>query len=544
MKSFAIFLILLFANITLVNAQQKPYQSKVWLADNGNGTYTNPIINADYSDPDAIRVGDDYYMIASSFNCSPAIPILHSKDLVNWSIINYALQKQIPIDTFNKTQHGKGVWAPAIRFHKGEFYIFYPDPDFGIYMIKTKNIAGSFSKPILVLQGKGIIDPCPFWDEDGKAYLVVAWAASRAGVKSLLTIFKMNAQATEVIDDGKHVFDGHDNQPTVEGPKMYKRNGYYYIFAPAGGVGTGWQLVLRSKKIYGSYEEKIAMQQGNSTINGPHQGAWITTQTGEDWFIHFQDKNAYGRVVHLQPMTWKNNWPIIGIDKENKGIGEPVSTFKKPNVGKVYSISSPIESDEFNNDTLGLQWQWQANQKITWSALIANKNYLRLFAINQEKEVNNLWTNPNILLQKFTAPNFSATSKVELKIENDIWQNKKAGLLIMGLDYAYISINKNAQNYFVEAVQCIDAAKGNADKSIEQKTVTSSTVYLKVNVVAPNAMCQFSFSEDNINFINIGVPFKAKEGKWIGAKVGLFCNSIFNNKVGGYANFDWFRISK
>jgi beta-xylosidase len=362
-------------------AQQKPYQSQVWVADNGDGTYKNPILHADYSDPDAIRVGDDYYMVASSFNSSPALPILHSKDLVNWKIINYALQKQIPLDVFDKPQHGKGVWAPAIRFHKGEFYIYYPDPDFGIYMIKTKNITKEWSKPVMVLQGKGIIDPCPFWDEDGKAYLITGWAASRAGVNSLLTLYKMKEDGTEVIDDGKHVFDGHNNHKTLEGPKMYKRNGYYYIFAPAGGVGTGWQLVLRSKTLYGAYEEKIVMDQGSTTTNGPHQGAWVNTQTGEDWFIHFQDKDAYGRVVHLQPMTWKNNWPIIGVDKDGDGKGEPVLFYKKPNVGKVYSIQTPAESDEFNNDTLGLQWQWQANEKIQWSALMSGKNYLRLFKI-------------------------------------------------------------------------------------------------------------------------------------------------------------------
>ena len=398
-KNIAIALVAMLFSLSCFS-QASNYKSQVWVADNGNGTYKNPVINADYSDPDAIRVGDDYYMVASSFNCTPGLPILHSKDLVNWSIINYALKKQIPTDVFDKPQHGKGVWAPAIRFHNGEFYIYYPDPDFGIYMIKTKNIKGDWSKPILVLAGKGFIDPCPFWDEDGKAYLVIGWAGSRAGVNSLLTIFKMNTEGTTVTDDGKHVFDGHDNNKTLEGPKLYKRNGYYYIFAPAGGVATGWQLALRSKNIYGPYEEKNVMDQGNSNINGPHQGAWVDTKTGEHWFLHFQDKEAYGRVVLLQPMTWKNDWPIIGIDKDGDGKGEPVTTYKKPNIGNTYSIQTPVESDEFNNDTLGLQWQWQANPKVQWSALMRGKNYLRLFAINQEKEAINLWSCPNLLLQK------------------------------------------------------------------------------------------------------------------------------------------------
>ena len=235
--------------------------SKVWTADNGDGTYKNPIIHADYSDPDAIRVGDDYYMISSSFNHSPALPILHSKDLVNWKLIGHALQRQVPFEHFSKVQHGNGVWAPTIRFHKGEFYIYYPDPDFGIYLIKSKSILGPWSEPQMVEAGKGLIDPCPLWDDDGNVYLVHAFAGSRAGIKSIIVIKKMNAAGTKTIDSGVMVYDGHEQDPTIEGPKLYKRNGWYYIFAPAGGVSTGWQTILRSKNIYGPYERKVVMDQ-------------------------------------------------------------------------------------------------------------------------------------------------------------------------------------------------------------------------------------------------------------------------------------------
>jgi beta-xylosidase len=235
--------------------------SKVWVADQGNGTYKNPIIHADYSDPDVIRVGDDFYLTASSFNAAPGLPILHSKDLVNWRIVNHVFTSQEPAEVFSKPQHGNGVWAPAIRYHNNEFYIFYPDPDFGIYMTKTKDPAGEWSKPLLIRSGKGWIDPCPLWDDDGKAYMVSAFAGSRAGFKSILVVSAMSADGTKLLSDPKIIFDGHDNNgahPTVEGPKFYKRNGFYYIFAPAGGVATGWQLVLRSKNIYGPYEEPAA----------------------------------------------------------------------------------------------------------------------------------------------------------------------------------------------------------------------------------------------------------------------------------------------
>ena len=169
---------------------------------------------------------------------------------------------------------------------------------------------------------------------------------------------------------GVLVYDGHADDPTIEGPKLYKRNGYYYIFAPAGGVSTGWQLVLLSKNIYGPYERKVVMDQGKSTVNGPHQGAWVNTATGEDWFLHFQDKEAYGRIVHLQPIKWVNDWPVIGEDKDGDGKGEPVMTFKKPNAGKPYPAPFIPESDEFNKPLLGLQWQWQANPQQGWACLL------------------------------------------------------------------------------------------------------------------------------------------------------------------------------
>ena len=264
--------------------------------------------------------------------------------------------------------------------------------------------------PVLVEAGKGLIDPCPLWDDNGKAYLIHAYAGSRAGIKSVLVIKRLNASSDKIIDKGIQVYDGHENDPTIEGPKIYKHGTYYYIFAPAGGVKQGWQVVLRSKNIYGTYERKVVMNQGSTTINGPHQGAWVQTQTGEDWFIHFQDKGAYGRVVLLEPMHWKDDWPVIGNDKDNIGKGEPVLVYKKPNVGKQYPICTPQESDEFNDSTIGLQWQWQANPKQKWSSV--KDGALRLAAIPVPDSAKNYWDVPNILLQKFPAEEFYCYNKI------------------------------------------------------------------------------------------------------------------------------------
>ncbi|MGV3459802.1 MAG: family 43 glycosylhydrolase [Flavobacterium sp.] len=401
MKKTLLFFLLLIAAPVAAQGKSDVPAKPAWVADNGNGTYTNPVLHTDYFDPDAIKVGERFYMTASSFNCMPGLPILESGDLVNWKLIAYALPKQSPTEMYDKPQHGKGVWAPCIRYHNNEFYIYYPDPDFGIYVIKAKNPEGPWSDPVMVKAGKGLIDPAPLWD-DGKAYLVHAFAGSRAGIKNMLVVCTMSADGLSANHDDVLLIDGHEDEPTIEGPKIYKRAGYYYIFAPAGGVATGWQTVMRSKNIYGPYEKRKVLAQGATKINGPHQGAWVQTQTGEDWFLHFQDKGAYGRVVHLQPMKWIEDWPVIGVDADRDGTGDPVEVYKKPNVGQSFPISAPPDSDEFKNPKLGLQWQWHANPKITWG-FPTSIGYYVLNCIPKAEATENLSDIPNLLLQKFPA---------------------------------------------------------------------------------------------------------------------------------------------
>ena len=173
-----LFFILSLSVCSLFHPAMAQYRSEVWVSDEGNGMYRNPVLHADYSDPDVCAVGEDYFLTASSFNCTPGLPILHSKDLVNWKIVNYALKKVEPVEYYNEARHGKGVWAPSIRFHEGVFYIYWGDPDFGIFMVKTRDPYGEWDKPVLVKAGKGMIDPCPLWDDDGRVYLAHAWAGS------------------------------------------------------------------------------------------------------------------------------------------------------------------------------------------------------------------------------------------------------------------------------------------------------------------------------------------------------------------------------
>jgi len=533
-------IILLFISILFCTGiyAQNNYISKVWVADNGDGTYRNPIINADYSDPDVCRVGDDFYMTASSFGCAPAIPILHSMDLINWKIVNYAMKRILPDEVFSKPMHGKGVWAPCIRFHNNAFFIYWGDPDYGIYMIKTKDPLGDWAEPVLVKPGKGLIDASPLWDDDGRVYLVHAWAGSRAGLNSILTVNELNAEGSKVIGETVLVYDGMpDGNHTTEGAKFYKRNGYYYIMAPAGGVEQGWQIVLRSKNIYGPYESKTVMAQGNSSINSPHQGGWVETQTGESWFMNFQDKAAYGRVIHLNPMKWVKDWPVIGVDKDGDGCGEPVMSFKKPNVGKTYPIETPVESDEFNSEKLGLQWQWHANLKQS-TGMPSPMGFIRLYAEFMPEDFVNFWQVPNLLLQKTTADELTATTKVDFYSKTT---GEKTGLIVMGWNYASVALVKKDKGYELQQSICIDAEQKNPENLVAAKEIAESKIYLRVQVKS-GAMCHFSYSIDGKKFIAFGDPFKARQGKWIGAKVGLFCLSPLKTGSRGYADFDWFRV--
>ncbi len=534
-------LLLAAALVAAAALQAQNYVSKVWVADQGNGTYKNPILYADYSDPDVCRAGDDYYMTASSFVCSPGLPILHSKDMVNWTLINYALPKVPNANLANGAPaHGNAVWAPAIRFHNGEFYIYYGDPDYGIYMVKTKDPAGVWNEPVLVQAGKGWIDTAPLWDDDGNAYIVHGIAGSRAGNNSMLGIVRMTSDGTKTIGETRFIYDGHGTNPTIEGPKFYKRNGYYYIFAPAGGVKPGWQLVLRSKNIWGPYEERKVLAQGSTPVNGPHQGAWVDTPMGEDWFFHFQDLYNYGRVVHLQPMRWVDDWPVMGINQDANGCGEPVLTYKKPNVGKTYPIATPVESDEFDGRTMGLQWQWNANGPVlpVWAYFAGERSMLRLFAAAQPQGYKNLNDSPNLYLQKFPAPVFSAVTKIDAELR----QGERAGLLVMGQDYAMISIEPSAGGLTLTQNECLGASDGKAETVNATVNVTGKTVYLKV-VVKEKGVCSFSYSSDGKKFTPFGKEFTAKEGRWIGAKVGLFANRSAAGS-GGWVDVDYFRIEK
>ena len=547
-----LFLILSLSVCSMFHPAMAQYRSEVWVSDEGNGMYRNPVLHADYSDPDVCVVGEDYFLTASSFNCTPGLPILHSKDLVNWKIVNYALKKVEPVEYYNEARHGKGVWAPSIRFHEGMYYIYWGDPDFGIFMVKTRDPYGEWDKPVLVKAGKGMIDPCPLWDDDGRVYLAHAWAGSRAKFNSVLTVCELNKEGTKVISDPVLVFDGNDGvNHTIEGAKFYKRNGFYYLFAPAGGVVSGWQLVMRSKNVYGPYEPRIVMAQGKTDINGPHQGGWVDTPAGESWFLHFQDKGAYGRVLHLNPMKWVNDWPVIGVDRDGDGCGDPVSCYRKPRTDKTYPIETPVESDEFDTRKLGLQWEWHANYQDVFG-FTTNMGYARIYGHELSSHFKNFWEVPNLLMQKFPAEEFTVTAKLKVSAKDD---GQLSGLIVMGWDYSWIGVEKQGEKFLLKQAICKDAEQGNLEQVSTLAVLEPSKkfeaglfpnfereIYIRVHV-DKGAYCRFSYSLDGRKFTEAGTLFKARQGKWIGAKVGMFSVTP-HGKERGWVDVDWFHVEK
>lgn len=516
---------------------------QIWKSDLGDGHYKNPILYADYSDPDMIRVGEDYYMVSSSFTYLPGVPLLHSKDMVNWELINYCV-KRLPFKRYDQPAHGAGTWAPAIRFHNEIFYVFIPLPDEGIFVAEATDPYGEWSLHC-IKEAKGWIDPCPFWDEDGKAYMVFAYANSRCGVKHRLSICEMDQRAEKICSEPVQIYDGFLENPTIEGPKLYKRNDYYYIFAPAGGVAAGWQTVLRSKNIYGPYEYKIVMHQGNSQVNGPHQGGFVELPDGSNFFIHFQDAKAFGRIVHLQPMCWNGDWPFIGLEMNGDGIGEPVNIWKIP-VECRKGINDRIPTDDnFIGEKLGLQWQWQANPNPLWYSLNKNPGHLRLYTINNScREENLIWYAPNLCTQLLQAPEFEAAAYLSFTGDQN---GDMAGIGILGHKYTYFCLawESNKPCIQIWSGEVTDKEGIGEAEEILKLSLPVDTVHIYFKVkVSSDAAYNYEYSFDGSVYQKAGLKYQAVKGSWTGAKLFLYARNKENKKSTGYGDFEYIGFQK
>ncbi|MGW2448458.1 family 43 glycosylhydrolase [Streptomyces sp. NPDC001675] len=483
------------------------------------GTYENPVLNADWSDPDVVRVGDDFYLTASSFGRVPGLPLLHSRDLVNWTLVGHALERLEPEEEFAVPRHDRGVWAPSIRHHEDRFWIFWGDPDQGVFQVNAPGVRGPWTRPHLLKAGRGLIDPCPLWDEEtGEAYLVHAWAKSRSGVKNRLTGHRMHPDGTSLLDEGEVIVDG-DRIPgwfTLEGPKLYRHDGWFWILAPAGGVETGWQGAFRSRGFFGPYEERIVLEQKDTGVNGPHQGGWVRTAAGEDWFLHFQQRGAYGRVVHLQPMRWVDGgaagsgggWPVLGDD------GAPVAVHRRPDLPP-QPPAAPATDDDFPGGRHGRQWQWTANPGTGWT-IRHSADGLRLACV-RSADAHDPRRLPNVLTQRL--PGSPCAVEVDLRLDGG-GPGARAGLAVLGDAFGWIGLERGTDGTVRLVHRFAEAAAGAERDAGAPCPAPGGRARLRVEIGA-GARCRFHYDVGD-GPRSSGPVFTATPWRWVGALLGLF----------------------
>ncbi|WP_218031494.1 family 43 glycosylhydrolase [Paenibacillus kobensis] len=508
-----------------------------WQSDNGDGTFTNPILNADYPDITAIRVGSDFYMVSSTFVSFPSVPIMHSKDLVNWEIIGYVTadlsgtgKSYTLTNTFE--DYGHGSWAPTIAYRNGTYYVGFYQAQGKFLLFTATNPAGPYTKTVF---NQGFHDPGLFIDDDGTGYIISE--ANDVKVTKLSADYKSVASSTVTTR-----IEGATGSYLVEGTHVMKRNGYYYIFRNST-PPESYTYVLRSKNIYGPYETRILLN-GPSIPGGAqiHQGGAIDTPTGEWWFYAFQDGAGLGRRDILIPMQWQNDWPIIGDPATVKnvtigGINYPMGsvpiTYRKPNVGATYPIKTIPNTDEFGSSTLGVQWQWNHYPDNGLWSLTERPGYLRLRA----KNANNLWRATNTLTQRVEGPDSQGT--IELDTAN-MQDGDSAGLSLLNIPYGWIGVVKSGG--VKRIVASINAKEDGAGTITNGPVLSGNTVYLRANADLIANKAAFSYSTDNANFTPLGgqlnMPFDL--GFFQGDKFGIF--NFTTAASGGYVDVNWFRF--
>jgi len=485
-----------------------------------NSVYRNPILFADYSDPDVIRDGSNYYLVASTFHFVPGIPILQSTDLVHWTVLGHVVERLNMDPRYSMiggNRYGEGVWAPSIRKHRGLFYVYFPTPSEGIFLSTAPEISGPWSPPAAVIAQAGLEDPCPFWDDDGKAYLI----HSKTGAGPLI-LHRMSPDGKRVLDEGKIIVEDPKYLPVLEGPKLLKRAGYYYIFAPIGGVRGGSQAVLRSRQIYGPYEHRVVLAQGSTNINGPHQGGYVETPDGEGWFVHFQFRGGHGRIVHLEPVRWQSDWPVIGADPEGASTGQPTFSGPMPDHRDQRSLQRPQTSDDFDRPILGPQWEWNHNPDDAHWSLSARPGYLRLIPM----QAGGLLSARNTLTQCMQDNAFEFTVRLDLHKMNE---GIHTGLAMFEQSAGGLEVVQSGGERHLVFFHLPDRVSGPA--------VSQTTVQLRVRVEGDQARYSYSL-DDGDSFHELGPGTQVRFSWWKGSRPALFAYSTLATDPGAI-DFDW-----
>ena len=501
----------------------RPDRQGNW-GDQGDGTFVNPILPADYSDIDVIRVGEDYYFISSTFQFSPGIIILHSRDLVNWTIVGHViadLTRITPELNWNRmNRYGRGVWAPAIRYHNKKFRVYVCTPNEGIFMSTAEHITGPWTPIHAVMRAGGWDDPCPFWDDDGQGYLVTTHFSD--GYK--IYLFKLTADGRGIIPHSGRVI--HQSRGS-EANKLYKINGWYYHYYSQVQREGRVPMMDRSRHIYGPWETRQLMHVNPRIDREPNQGGFVSTAAGQWWFLTQQGTGQWdGRACCLLPVTWVEDWPIIGRIGSD-GIGNMVWRDRMPIRGHTCRI--PQTSDSFDRPVLAVQWEWNYQPRADKWSLTDRPGYLRLYAFKPLRS-NNLLTAGNTLTQRVFKTNSNVVT-VQMDISG-MTDGQHAGICHFASHFWTIgAARRGGKSHFAF----------NHNGKLTYGPAISSTVVWFRSIWDIGGQSRFSFSLDGRRFVAFGDKFRLAWGFYRGDRIGIF---NFNNKAdSGHVDVKYFHYA-
>ncbi len=490
--------------------------------DQGDGTYLNPIIPADYSDIDCIRVGNDYYAISSTFQFSPGMTLLHSKNLVNWeictNIISDLTQIGEELSWARMNRYGKGVWAGTLRYHNGRFYLFFGTPDEGFFMTSSPDAKGPWEPLTCLLREPGWDDCSALWDDYGKAYFVGTHFSD--GYKTY--IFDMAADGRSIDRSSARLVNAGNGR---EANKLIKvGNWYYLVFSEHKGSKGRYVMAKRAHSITGPYTEERQLAYACREAHEPNQGGIIEGKDGKWYFLtHHGTGDRSGRIVSLLPVTWADGWPVIGEITAPDSIGKMKWDGKIPaKGGRKLSIA---RSDGFKGRRLAPQWQWNYQPRNDMFSLTERKGWLRLKAFKPLK-ANQLKYAGNTLTQRCFR---TKANEVVIKMDvTNMADGQKSGLCHFSSTHAAIGVVSEGGQRYVEYRKDGRILRG--------ERLSAGVVWLRT-VWGLDGISTFSYSPDGKRFIHFGEPYQMAWGQYRGDRIGIYC---FNdNEEAGYVDVDY-----
>jgi beta-xylosidase len=498
-----------------------------WLAwgDQGDGTYRNPVLPADYSDLDCIRVGADYYAISSTFQYSPGIVVLHSRDLVNWRILGHVISDLTQIgpelnwDRMNR--YGRGVWAGALRHHDGKFWVYFGTPDEGYFMSTAADPAGPWTPLHRVLPEAGWDDCCPFWDDDGQGWFV--GTNFKDGYKTWL--FRLTADGRALIPgSGVLINEGRRR----EANKLYKIDGTYYHFFSEWQEGIGrYVMMQRAPHITGPYTGARQLAAAQRDVMEPNQGGLVQTEKGDWYFFTHHGTGAWeGRAASLLPVTWRDGWPIIG-QPGTDGLGQFVWSGRKPVAAG--PATTPQTSDDFSASVLAPQWEWNYQPRADRWSLAERPGFLRLHAFPPLKP-GDLRTAGNTLTQRALRSRDNVVT-VALDLAG-MADGQIAGLTHFSRDYTAIALRQEGGQRTLEFQQ--------AGKITPGPVVAASRLWLR-SEWGLDGLSWYSYSSDGTQFTRFGDASQLDWAQYRGDRLGLF--SYNDRAATGHVDVDSFHYT-